>query len=79
VSAVVHQPWGAHPTSVYRCYAHDGDHMREYQKVAREGGAVFEAYMEKYIFSCSNFDEYLEKAGGLRKYNRLRQEMVEMI
>jgi acyl CoA:acetate/3-ketoacid CoA transferase alpha subunit len=79
VSAVVHQPWGAHPTSVYRCYAHDGEHMREYQRAAREGGSAFEAYMEKYIFSCANFDEYLEKVGGLRKYNRLRQEMVEML
>jgi glutaconate CoA-transferase, subunit A len=79
VSAVVHQPWGAHPTSVYRCYAHDGDHIREYQKAAREGGTVFEAYMEKYIFSSANFDEYLEKVGGLRKYNRLRQEMVGML
>jgi hypothetical protein len=53
--------------------------MREYQKAAREGGAVFEAYMERYIFSNANFDEYLEKVGGLRKYNRLRQEMAEMI
>ena len=79
VSAVVHQPWGAHPTSVYRCYAHDGEHMREYQKAARDGGAAFEAYMEKYIFSCADFDVYLEKVGGLRKYNRLRQEMVEMV
>lgn len=79
VSAVVHQPLGAHPTSVYRCYAHDAEHMREYQKAAREGGEAFEAYMEKYIFSCANFGEYLERAGGLRKYNRLRQEMVELL
>jgi len=79
VSAVVHQPWGAHPTSVYRCYAHDGEHIREYQKAAREGGVAFEAYTEKYIFSCGDFDQYLEKVGGFRKYNRLRQEMVEML
>ncbi len=79
VSAVVHQPWGAHPTSVYRCYTHDGEHMHEYQKAAREGGPAFEAYMEKYLFSCVNFDEYLEKVGGLRKYNLLRQEMVELL
>ena len=79
VSAVVHQPWGAYPTSVYRCYAHDGEHMREYQKAAREGGPAFDAYMEKYIFSSSGFDEYLEKAGGLKKYHRLRQEMAEML
>jgi len=79
VSAVVYQPLGAHPTSVYRCYAHDAEHIREYQKAAREGGEAFEAYMEKYIFSSANFDEYLEKVGGLRKSNRLRQEMVELL
>jgi glutaconate CoA-transferase subunit A len=79
VSAVVHQPWGAHPTSVYRCYAHDAEHLREYQKAAREGGQAFDAYMKKYLFSCANFDEYLEKAGGLRKYNRLRGEMLDLL
>ncbi len=79
VSAVVHQPWGGHPTSVYRRYAHDADHLREYQKAAREGGSAFEAYMEKYIFSCSSFQEYLEKAGGAGKFERLRQEMAEML
>ena len=79
VSALVHQPWGAHPTSVYRYYQHDPEHMQEYQKCAREGGPAFQGYLEKYIYSCSTFDEYLEKVGGLKKYNRLRQEMMEML
>jgi hypothetical protein len=79
VSAVIHQPWGAHPTSVYRYYAHDAEQMREYQKCAREGGAAFEAYLEEYIFSCVTFDDYLEKVGGLKKYNRLHQEMMTML
>ena len=79
VSAVVHQPFGGHPTSVYRCYENDGDHMREYQKCAREGGEAFRAYMQKYIFSCSTFDEYLEKVGGLKKYQSLRQAMAEVL
>ncbi len=79
VSAVVHQPWGAHPTSVYRYYQNDGDHMREYQKCAREGGQAFQEYLEKYIYSCSAFDEYLEKVGGLKKYHRLRQEMLDVL
>jgi RNA processing factor Prp31 len=77
VSAVVHQPWGAHPTSVYRCYAHDGEHIREYQKAAREGGAAFEAYMEKYIFSCANFDEYLEKALAGEKETAMGADLTE--
>ena len=79
VHAVVVQPWGAHPTSTYRYYQHDPEHIREYQKSAREGGAAFEAYLEKYVFSCASFDDYLEKAGGLKKYNRLRQEMAKIL
>lgn len=79
VSALVHQPWGAHPTSVYRYYMHDADHLREYQKCAREGGSGFEAYLEKYVYSCSSFDEYLEKIGGLKKFNQLRQEMMRIL
>jgi glutaconate CoA-transferase subunit A len=79
VSAVVHQPWGGHPTSVYRYYENDAEHMREYQKCARAGGQSFQGYMEKYVYSCSTFDEYLEKVGGLRRYNRLHQEMTEVL
>ncbi len=79
VHAVVPQPWGAHPTSAYRYYQHDPEHIREYQKCAREGGAAFSGYLEKYIFSCRSFDEYLDKVGGLTKYNRLRQEMAKIL
>jgi glutaconate CoA-transferase subunit A len=79
VNAVVHQPWGAHPTSVYRYYQSDGEHLREYQKCAREGGPSFLGYLEKYVYSCSNFDEYLDKVGGLEKFNRLRREMMELL
>lgn len=79
VSAVVPQPWGAHPTSVYRYYQNDADHMQEYQDCARKGGDAFQRYIEKYIYSSSSFDEYLEKVGGLPKYNRLRLEMAALL
>ncbi len=79
ISAVVHQPFGGHPSSVYRCYHHDGDHMREYQEVARQGGEALRGYLEKYIFSCSSFEEYLEKIGGVKKLNELRREMMKLV
>jgi len=79
VHALVLQPWGAHPTSVYRYYMHDIDHLREYQRCAREGGAAYADYLDKYIYSCANFEEYLEKVGGWRKYQKLRQEMMKMV
>lgn len=77
--AIVLQPWGAHPTSTYRCYQYDSEHILEYQRCAREGGTAFREYLEKYIHSCQSFDEYLEKVGGLKKYNYLRQEMMKMV
>jgi len=79
VQALVLQPWGAHPTSVYRYYMHDIDHLREYQRCAREGGVVYADYLDKYIYSCANFEEYLEKVGGWQKYRKLRQEMMKMV
>ncbi len=79
VSAVVPQPWGAHPTSVYRYYQHDAEHLNEYQRYARQGGEAIQAYLEKYIYSCSSFDDYLEKVGGLKKFNRPRQEMAKLV
>jgi glutaconate CoA-transferase subunit A len=79
ISAVVHQPFGGHPSSVYRYYFHDGDHMREYQRLAREGGAALQGYLEKYVTSSSSFDVYLEKIGGVRKLNELRREMMKVL
>jgi len=79
VRAIVLQPWGAHPTSTYRYYQYDSEHIWEYQRCAREGGTAFREYLEKYIHSCQSFDEYSEKVGGLKKYNYLRQEMMKMV
>jgi len=79
VRAIVLQPWGAHPTSTYRYYQYDSEHIWEYQKCARQGDSAFQEYLEKYIYSCQSFDEYLEKVGGLKKYNYLRQEMMKMV
>ncbi len=79
VHALVLQPWGAHPTSVYRYYMHDIEHLREYQRCAREGGAAYAEYLDKYIYSCADFEEYLEKVGGFKKYQRLREEMMRLV
>jgi hypothetical protein len=79
VSAVVEQPWGAYPTSVYRYYDYDEEHLNLYQRCAREGGKAYQEYLEKYILSCGSFDEYLEKAAGVRRLLELRQSMLRML
>ncbi len=79
VSAVVEQPFGAYPTATYRYYDFDGEHVTFYQKCAREGGSAYESYLKEYILDCENFDDHLEKVGGLKKMMALKKAMREML
>lgn len=79
VSAVVEQPFGAHPTAAYRYYDYDSDHLTYYQKCAREGGKAYETYLKEYILDCENFGDYLEKVGGVKMMMALKKAMQEML
>lgn len=86
VDAVVEQPGGAHPTSVYRYYDYDKEAIEEYQKLAEDyatgqpdGEKKYREYMEKCILSSKNFDEYLEKMGGSLKLKELHESMKALI
>ena len=76
VSAVVPQMWGAYPTSTYRYYDYDGDHIRHYQKCAQAGGRLFEEYLADFVIGCESFDEYLGKAAGNDRLLQLRRGMI---
>ena len=75
ISAVVHQPWGAHPTSTYRYYDYDADHLRFYQGFAQVGGGQFKAYLDRFVFGCESFQDYLEKVGGKERLLQLEEAM----
>lgn len=79
VSAVVEQPFGAHPTAAYRYYDYDKDHLTYYQQCAREGGKAYETYLKQYVLDCETFDDYLERVGGLKKLRALKKAMQEMV
>ena len=79
VSAVVEQPFGAHPAGAYRYYDYDAEHVKHYQKCAREGGKALDAYLKHYILDSENFDEYLEKVGGITKMIALMKSMKRMV
>lgn len=79
VSAVVEQPFGAHPAGAYRYYDYDADHVKHYQKCAREGGKALEDYLKRYILDSENFDDYLEKVGGIKKMIALMKSMRRMV
>jgi acyl CoA:acetate/3-ketoacid CoA transferase alpha subunit len=62
---VVHQPFGAHPTAVYGYYREDENHLRKWQMVSRRGGVDLKKYLEEYVYSVDNFDEYLLKISDI--------------
>ncbi len=75
VSHVVHLPFSAHPTSVYRVYDYDADHIREYAAATKtvEG---FQAYLEKYVLSDQDHWEYLELIGGMKRLTSLMADPI---
>ena len=79
VDAVVEQPWGAYPTSTYKHYEHDDEHLRDYQRRARGGGEDYQEYLQRFVYDCNGFDEYLERAAGPVRLEELRSSMLKVM
>jgi len=79
VDAVVEQPWGAYPTSTYRYYEHDADHLSRYQAVARSGGEAYEEYLQESIYGCETFADHLEKVTSTERLDELRRSMHRLL
>ncbi len=62
VSAVVEQPWGAHPMHMASCY--NGD-MFGYMMDLR-GEEKYEAYLKDLVYGTANWDEYLKKRAEVK-------------
>ena len=72
VAAIVHAPYGAHPTAVYRCYDYDQDHLIMYANAARQID-TFEEYIEEYVREVEDHWGYLKKI-GLKKLVKIRAD-----
>ena len=75
VEAVIHQPFGAHPTAVFQCYDYDADHLRLYVDHAKRIER-FPEYLNTYVLGTKDHWEYLEKVGGLRRLNDLKADPI---
>jgi glutaconate CoA-transferase, subunit A len=73
VDMVVHAPYGAHPTSCYRYYDYDADHLREYVAAAKDPPAL-ERYLDKYVHSVEDQYAYLERVGGIERLSQLKAD-----
>lgn len=75
VDAVVHQPYGAHPTAVYGRYDYDADHLRLYVGHSKTG--EIGEYLDAYVRGTKDHSEYLEKIGGASKLDALKADPAQ--
>ncbi len=61
VTAIVHAPRGAHPTSCHGRYGVDRAHLLEYIEAGR-ADATFKAYLDRYVLGTRDHAEYLARA-----------------
>jgi glutaconate CoA-transferase subunit A len=63
VDAVVPLPFGAHPTQCFGVHDMDPRFFIEYEKISRTN-EDFAEFLDKYVYSCADHDEYLDKWGA---------------
>jgi len=73
VEAVVHQPFGAHPTSVFGCYDYDAAHLKLYVDHSKHPVRIGQ-YIDGYIRGSKDHWDYLEKVGGKERLSQLKAE-----
>ncbi len=71
VDAVIEARFGSHPGNMPYEYYFDEEHIRDYLKAGKDDSSVKE-YLDRWIYSVKDFDEYLDKV-GTKKLNALRR------
>ena len=75
VEAVIHQPYGAYPASVFGCYDYDPAHLKLYVEHARDPRRMGE-YIDKYIRGSTDHWDWLSKATTLAQLSALKAERI---
>jgi glutaconate CoA-transferase, subunit A len=75
VSHVVEQPYSCYPTSVYREYDYDPEHIEKYVE-AYSTPETFRQYIQDYVLSTKDHWEFLEKVGGAKKLLQLNADLT---
>ena len=71
VDAVVEVNFGSHPGNMPGAYWFDEDFFRMFLEMGKtEAGTA--QFFEEYIYKIEDFEQYLEKIGGVKKMNELR-------
>lgn len=65
VSAVVHEPWGAHPSPVQGYYGRDHAYFTQYHEQSREA-AGYEKWLERWVLGVEGRKAYMDLVGACR-------------
>jgi len=72
VDAVVEVPCGSHPCEMPYLYFFDEEHIAEWLDLSRTDEGL-RAYLDKYVYGVTGFEEYLDLVGGSEKLNYLKE------
>ena len=73
VDAVCEVPFGSYPVNMPYEYFSDESHLRDLVAAERDLES-YRRFLDRYLFGVSEFAEYLELCGGLRRMQELRRE-----
>jgi glutaconate CoA-transferase, subunit A len=71
VDAVCEVPFGSYPGEMPYEYGSDEPHFAEWLEAEKDPAAL-EAFLDRYIYSTRDFQEYLERAGAIERMPALR-------
>jgi len=77
VAAVVHEPWGAHPSSAQGFYDRDNEYYSRYDRETRSL-QDFEKFADEWIYSMDDRREYVTKLGR-KKLNSLKPKSYKSL
>jgi glutaconate CoA-transferase subunit A len=63
IDAVVHTPYGAHPTACHYFYDYDPRHLNYYRQVAGDDDG-FRRYLDEWVLAHDSHESYLAKVGA---------------
>jgi glutaconate CoA-transferase subunit A len=73
VDAVCEVPYGSYPGNMPYQYYSDEDHLKRWLEVERDPER-YQNFLDNFLFGVRDFHEYLERCGGLRRMQKLREQ-----
>ncbi len=73
VDAVCEVPFGSYPGNMAYEYYSDEEHLRSWLR-AEQDPDDYRRFLDQYVFGPRDFADYLERCGGIRRLQQLRQE-----